>query len=231
MADALPCFGLRVVALCVQCHAQAVLDAQVQGTGAGLRQVANGLGAGRGLQWPQVQVAEVHACRAARREAGQAAQQRGLPDTVAAQDRHNASAMQGLGTEPGEHAPRAQCAVKLAQRQRTQCSLRRDKTRMKKGIPTSVVTMPTGISILLLSCLAQTDAPRRMMAPVHALAGRYQRWSSPQRRRAICGAMSPTKPMTPTSATDVAASTLTRIRAQRRTRRVSMPRLPARSSP
>src|SRR3546814_4045646 len=70
----------------------------------------------------------------------------------------------------------------------------------------------------LLISLAATDAPTSMALPMQALAGKYHLWSSPHSLLAICGAIRPMKPMTPTRATASEASTLTRNSAPRRMR-------------
>src|SRR3546814_9954807 len=56
-------------------------------------------------------------------------------------------------------------------------------------MPTSVVTMPMGMVMPGAISFDAMDAANRMTLPVSALAGKYQRWSSPQTWRAICGAI------------------------------------------
>src|SRR5690606_27771905 len=117
----------------------------------------------------------MQACGRARYQPGNRTHQCRLAGAVTPHYGHHPAFRQGRGAEALQYRARAERAVQVGQLERHPVRLRRASTAMKKGMPTSVVTIPTGISIWVLSCLAHTDAPDRMTAPVQALAGRYQR--------------------------------------------------------
>src|SRR5690606_33727677 len=223
--------------VCMQGNLQALLHAKVQCRRGGLRQIPQQFGAFGRLKQPQVCTVTFQALCRARCKAGNTPQQGGLACPVRAHHPQNPATLYGPALNAAQNLALAQTAMYAGEMQARafvgtdQCRLRLAKTTMKNGMPTRVVTTPTGISTCVLICLDSTEAPSKMSDPVQALAGRYQRWSSPHNRRAMWGAISPTKPTTPMSETAAAVSKLIRSKAKRRTRGVSTPRLPARSSP
>jgi hypothetical protein len=65
------------------------------------------------------------------------------------------------------------------------------------GAPMKEVTMPTGRAPEPISARPTVSAPNSSKAPMMAENGISRPWSAPTSRLAMCGAMSPTKAMTP----------------------------------
>ena len=74
-------------------------------------------------------------------------------------------------------------------------------SQMKNGPPKPEVSTPIGSSAGTTMVRATRSASSIRHAPTQAAAGSRRRWSGPTSERARCGAIRPTKPITPDSAT------------------------------
>src|SRR5690606_38645774 len=101
----------------------------------------------------------------------------------------------------------------------------------KTGTPTSAVTTPTGSSAGAAIVLAMVSATRRNAPPAKIDAGSRSRWSLPQRSRIAWGTISPTKPITPATATAAPTRNDATRKAVTLTRSTGAPRKSAGSSP
>lgn len=102
---------------------------------------------------------------------------------------------------------------------------------MKNGTPIIAVIIPTGISSGEIIVLAIISDDSSMMPPISPEAGMRYLLSTPTRLRAMCGATSPTNPMTPLNAMHIDDIRVTVIRETAFRRLTSTPRVAATSSP
>src|SRR5947208_226699 len=112
-----------------------------------------------------------------------------------------------------------------------QLTVHRRSRKANSGTPSSALTMPTGSSRGATTVRATVSAAARKIPPVRNAVGNRVWCSRPQTSRQMCGTISPTKPITPATATAAAV----RSEADRYTsclrRRTSAPRYWAGSSP
>jgi hypothetical protein len=101
---------------------------------------------------------------------------------------------------------------------------------MKKGTPSSEVTMPTGISAGINTNLAKVSEQRSKQEPTTALHGSKNLWSLPISILAICGEIKQTKPMTPVKAIMLAVANVANTIHVASARLELTPRLVATSS-
>src|SRR6185436_19484856 len=85
-------------------------------------------------------------------------------------------------------------------------TVQRRNNNANTGTPISAVTTPTGSSLGATTVRASVSAIASRAPPPMKDAGSNARWRCPQVPRARCGTMSPTKPMTPETATAAAVS-------------------------
>src|SRR6266705_1567588 len=85
-----------------------------------------------------------------------------------------------------------------------QLTVHRRSRKANNGTPSSAVTMPTGSSRGATTVRASVSAAARRTPPARNAVGNRVRCSRPQRRRQTCGTISPTKPITPATATAAA---------------------------
>src|SRR5205814_10413065 len=85
-----------------------------------------------------------------------------------------------------------------------QLTVHRRSRKANRGTPRSAVTMPTGSSRGATMVRATVSAAPRRIPPVRNAVGKSVWWSRPHRRRQTCGTISPTKPITPATATAAA---------------------------
>src|SRR6266446_6416028 len=112
-----------------------------------------------------------------------------------------------------------------------QLTVHRRSRKANRGTPRSAVTIPTGSSRGATTVRASVSAAARRIPPVRNAVGNSVRWSRPQRRRQTCGTISPTKPITPATATAAAVKSDADRYTIRLSRRTSAPRYCAGSSP
>src|SRR5256884_3787420 len=112
-----------------------------------------------------------------------------------------------------------------------QLTVHRRSRKANNGTPSSAVTMPTGSSRGATTVRASVSAAARRTPPARNAVGDRVRCSRPQRRRQTCGTISPTKPITPATATAAAVKSDADRQTSRLRRRTSAPRDCAGSSP
>src|SRR5262249_34840582 len=119
------------------------------------------------------------------------------PDTGVRRDRGAGRIERRFEIEAGAHARLFERSVK------------------KNGPPTLAVTRPTGTSCGANAVRATVSAAITSAAPSITVAGMAVRCGAPTRRLALCGAMSPTNPMRPPTATELAVRSTASARIQR----------------
>ena len=87
------------------------------------------------------------------------------------------------------------------------------------------MTIPTGMATGYRIYFPTISEYKSSRAPMMPVSGKNVRCSFPISIRAICGAMSPTKPMTPVKLMIVAVKSTATLPVSKRTRAGSIPRL------